>query len=89
MPIYSPVSIQICATILITAHGNVVRIHILSLINNFAFVNILLLNIFGSIWIYDRNKEELTLTKHLLIIFIALNNTLMNHFQKHEQWCLR
>ena len=88
MPIDSPVSIEVRTAILVATHCDVVWIHVLSLINDLTFIDELLFNILRPIWIDYRNEKELALAEHLLVIFVVLDDTLVNHFQKHEKWSL-
>jgi hypothetical protein len=65
LPVHAPIAVQVGASIFVSAHGDVVWIHILSLINNFSFVNVLLFNILGSVRVDDRNEEESKLHRHV------------------------
>lgn len=80
MPVDAPISIKIGTAVLVSAHGDVIRVHVLSLINNLSFIDELLLNILRTIRIENWNEKEFALGKHLFVVFIVLNDSLVNQF---------
>jgi len=88
-PVNTIVTVEISSWILITTHSKTGWVHVLSLVNNFAFFFPMLLYKCRSISVDHWDKIVYVFFQHLLELYAVLDNSTVDQLHRHVKWYLR